>query len=359
MNIPPRSKRLLNIELLRIVAMLMVLNLHANFSSFDLPVINKDGLAASLGRNAWESLCMCAVNVFVMISGWFGIKPSIRGFANFMWQVFYIVGICVIVEILFFNGSVAFSELMKPLGLYKGGGWFVPSYIVLYILAPILNKYVADTPEKNIRNMLVCFFLFELIWEFTGSVNFLHKGYAPISFIGLYILAAYLRKRKTKLKTGTALTGFFLCCIAITLTMSYDNIAQTTLLVSFEFYSSPFVIAAATFLLLSFTGLPESAFRKRPWEKLIPWLSTSCFAVYLIHVGTPFAFHLYVTTVKETYYAHPGIVGALCVAGIILGVFFGAILIDKPRVWIWRHFLLPLFKQKETSKTKESEAMVG
>lgn len=153
--------------------------------------------------------------------------------------------------------------------------------------------------------MLVCFFLFELIWEFTGSVNFLHKGYAPISFIGLYILAAYLRKRKTKLKTGTALTGFFLCCIAITLTMSYDNIAQTTLLVSFEFYSSPFVIAAAAFLLLSFTGLPESVFRKRPWEKLIPWLSTSCFAVYLIHVGTPFAFHLYVTTVKETYYAHP------------------------------------------------------
>lgn len=355
----PQSKRLLNIELLRIIAMFMVLNLHANFLSFKNPSLAIEGINSIIARDLWESLCLCAVNVFVMISGWFGIKFSIRGFANFMWQVFYIVCLLSLVNIFILHEPINHKIILMPLGLYGGGGWFVPAYIFLYLIAPALNLLVEHTPRKTLRLILIVFFILETIWGMTNPSDFFQAGYSPTSFIGLYLLAAFLRRSNKRIKSSSAFILYLICTLAVASILIFETITSNTILGFFYSYASILVIAAAAFLLLSFTGLQESAFHKRPWEKIIPWLSTSCFAVYLLHVGTPFALKFYTTTIRESYYAHPGIVGALCVAGIILGVFFAAILIDRPRVWIWRSFLLPLFGQKETSKTKENEAMIG
>ncbi len=79
------KQRLVSFELLRIFAMLMVLGLHANFAALHVPDAYSILTFSGIGRVLCQSLCIVAVNVFVMISGWFGIKPSMRGFCNFMW----------------------------------------------------------------------------------------------------------------------------------------------------------------------------------------------------------------------------------------------------------------------------------
>ncbi len=63
------KRRLISIELLRVVAMLMVMTLHANFMGIGTPtadtVLKVDGIL----RTLLQSLCICAVDTLVMISG--------------------------------------------------------------------------------------------------------------------------------------------------------------------------------------------------------------------------------------------------------------------------------------------------
>lgn len=352
------TKRILNFELLRVVAMLMVLCLHANFMTFHHPTMSDSPVSVFL-RSEWQSLCLVAVNTFVMISGWFGIRPSIKGFSNFMWQVFYIIGLSVAVEIVIFNVPVTYQLILGCFGLYASGGWFVGAYLALYFVAPFLNGYIKNTSDSKILMSLIAFFVFEVIFGATG-VRFVNFGYSPYSFIGLYILSGYLRKKQFRIRPSVAF-GLYFLCTAVSGVFTFvifltNNITMRDAVLA---YTNPLIIAGAAFLLLSFAGIDPAKFERRPWSKIIPWLSTSCFAVYLLHVGTSFMSKMYCNAIRGGFYSHPGIIGGLIVVGIILGVFFGAIIIDKPRVWIWRHVLLRFFDKKVTSKEKEEEAMVG
>ena len=69
-----------NIELIRSIAMFMILLLHANFVALSYPSIDEieiSPITQSL-RLILESLCIVSVSIFIYISGWFKIKPSIK-----------------------------------------------------------------------------------------------------------------------------------------------------------------------------------------------------------------------------------------------------------------------------------------
>lgn len=69
-----------NFELLRIIAMFMVLVLHADFQALGEPTradIISSPLTSSL-KVFFEMASIVAVNVFVLISGWFGIRGSLH-----------------------------------------------------------------------------------------------------------------------------------------------------------------------------------------------------------------------------------------------------------------------------------------
>lgn len=118
------AERKINFEILRVLAMIMVLGLHANFTALKSPsadtILSIDGIL----RTYLEAICFVAVNTFVMISGWFGIKPTLKGFFNFIWQVVYLVGILLVVGVIFFNVPNSYRTILHIIGLF-GGGWMV------------------------------------------------------------------------------------------------------------------------------------------------------------------------------------------------------------------------------------------
>ena len=71
-------KRQSNIEALRLLSMLMVLNLH----SFWGYVHNHGSVVFQAFDFFRESTSICAVNVFILISGYFGIKWKVKSFFN-------------------------------------------------------------------------------------------------------------------------------------------------------------------------------------------------------------------------------------------------------------------------------------
>lgn len=71
------SQRLSNMELLRIISMLMVLAVHFDGASLGLPQLSGN-VDRMNGRRAWqlatESITIIGVNCFTLLSGYFGIK---------------------------------------------------------------------------------------------------------------------------------------------------------------------------------------------------------------------------------------------------------------------------------------------
>lgn len=336
------KQRQVSIELLRVLAMLMVLTLHANFIGIEKPNVNTIMTDDGVARAIIQSLCICAVNTFVMISGWFGIHPSVRGFANFMWQVCYFVGLSYLAFFIFNGNPISYKNILSCIGLYDGGGWFVSAYIGLYILSPILNSFIKTARSKSIMLFLVAFFIFEFLWGNTLSVGFIIGGYSTFSFIGIYILAGLLRKVNYRIKPKFAVLLYLLTCILngvlyiISVRLGYEAVASILLN-----YINPLVIASAAFLLLAFVNMSDP---KRLWlRSLILWLGASCFAAYLLHVGTSLSSTLYLDSINLIHSGHSWYYGLVLVFLFILAVFVFAVLLDQPRKLIWKYILSPFF----------------
>jgi len=142
--------------------MLLILVLHANFLAFRFPTneaIHSQPLT-SLGQVWSEALAIVGVNVFVLISGYFGIKARVKGIVSLLFQAFfYTVGVY---STLVFLGQESFnlSEFMGSLmPLNRKAEWFLPTYLSLMIFSPLLNAIAQRTSEEELRRYLLAFAL--------------------------------------------------------------------------------------------------------------------------------------------------------------------------------------------------------
>ena len=195
MNDIIKKERLSNIELLRLLAMFLVLVVHADFFSLGTPT-QEDVIstpASAFFRFFFESLSIVCVNVFVLISGWFGIRPSAKGFCNFIFQcLFFLVGIYIVV-LIFGLTSLSAKGIAGCLVLLKWN-WFIKAYMGLYILSPVLNTFINNTEKKTFKKVLISFFAFQTIYSWVSDgAAFFENGYSTLSFMGLYLLARYTK----------------------------------------------------------------------------------------------------------------------------------------------------------------------
>ena len=176
-----KGPRQSNFELLRIIAMLLVLVVHADFLANGTPSSHEfisDPLNA-FTRTVIQSIAIVCVNVFVLISGWFGIKPSLKGISSFIFQcLFFYVGIYII-NVLFFKAPVSIIELRKCLFFAPESGlWFVLAYVMLYILSPILNTFINSIPKIQYKRFLMYFIVFQSFIWMGGVRPFLNRDMA-------------------------------------------------------------------------------------------------------------------------------------------------------------------------------------
>lgn len=194
--------RLSNFECLRIVAMIMVVLVHCNYYSLT-PVTGNDvhnAPVSSFVRILAEQLCFICVNVFVLISGWFGLKPTIKGGAAIIFQVIFWGALILIIGIIL-NVPLEIKSILQV--FYFGAAyWFIPAYLLLYILSPVLNQFINNSSSKTIFATLLSFFVFEFAFGWEIDFAKFDGGLTTISFIGLYLLARYVRLYSNKLTSS-------------------------------------------------------------------------------------------------------------------------------------------------------------
>ena len=184
-----------NLELLRIVAMLLVLLVHYIPTRSEITPENFQlDMWGTILNIELKSLAFVCVNCFILVSGYFGIKFKFKSFSNLLfqtafWGIFCIAGAlyCPLVDVPQFNVVRAFIESLS-------WGWFVKGYIILFVMSPVLNAFIASTNANTLGKYLTAFYLLSTIGGyFLGFPDF-RKGMSALSLIGIYLIGAYLHK---------------------------------------------------------------------------------------------------------------------------------------------------------------------
>lgn len=166
---PVKKLRLSNMEVLRIVSMCFVMLSHCLDGSLGIPA-KEDFISAPADAGIRLFLsCSCAicVNVFVLISGWFGIHTSAKGLFKLVFQCAF-MAIAVYVGLLLVGNHYSIKESVSIIA-NPNNWWFVYAYILLYIMAPILNAFVESAGKRQYQILLVSFFVFQTLYGFWNS----------------------------------------------------------------------------------------------------------------------------------------------------------------------------------------------
>lgn len=334
-----------NIELLRIISMFLVLVSHASYSSLEPPTHEEilGSVNSSLLRGISESLSEVCVNVFVLVSGWYGIKVRTIRFLELIFQVLFIsIAIYAIMRMLGLTRTMNINEWKEVLLFKHLGYWFVRAYIILYMFAPVLNAFVDNVSKKQHGAFLVVFFLIQTFYGFYNYGGWYAGGFSPLSFMGLYLLARYMRiypNKYTQFNKYLDLSLYFIislfttiCSLAFTFLF---NKGGTVLFL----YSSPLVIVSSVFFFLFFTKL---SFQSRK----VNWIAASCFAVYLVHTS-PCLFHpYYLDVVRYWFDTESRTQFVLYTSELIIAYFVLSVLFDKIRIIVWLLFTMIFIKNK-------------
>ncbi|MDE6766967.1 MAG: acyltransferase, partial [Eubacterium sp.] len=294
------SSRNYGIDLLRMLAMAMVVMLHVLLRS---KLIDDTTPLTLKYEVLWfiEIFCYCAVDCFVLISGYVCLNTKFRlsRIVSLWVQVaFY----SVIFEILYqiVQGSFDYEWLIRSfLPVTSNGYWFFTQYFVLSFLIPFLNKMVKSITLRQSAALagVLMFFL-----SFMSTVNkspipviggsgkdlfATGNGYTLIWLMAVYILGAVLKRfdESGKLKNikPVCMIATMLACTVIMWGIKYicdsqSEPIETKFIIN---YISPFVVMIAAALLIFFSKIKISL----AFQKIIAFLSPAAFGVYVIHVN--------------------------------------------------------------------------
>lgn len=261
-------KRQLNIELLRIFAMVLILLWHI-LIHFTPP--------HSLIATILYKVCVFIsfhVDVFVLITGYFGILTPKRTFSRtLLLCVFYAFGCNLVSEAL--GKGFSWHEVLMPLS--HSPWWFLKVYLLLVLISPLLEVFVRHANSRQFYSILGIVAFVDIYFGFILHLApYYNHGYDIFNFVLLYFLGCTLRRNNCltlKLKTRIYIPAilFFICCVIRWKVQPYKSD------IWFD-YNSPLALTMAISVFCLFLQLKVPSC----FTKFIKFISSSAISVYLI-----------------------------------------------------------------------------
>lgn len=293
------SKRQANFELLRIVAMFMIISLH---------YLVKGGIAVpfpfAAGENpagafAWlmEAFCIVAVNCYVLLSGYFltesGWKPG---------RIRSLLGQVLFYSLLIPIFLMAFGVVpVSKLGVYDWIGflfpfgtehyWFATAYFVMYLFAPFLAAGLEKIEKRELQILLVLllvsFSLEKTVLPLRLATD--RYGYDFGWFLCLFVVAGYIRKYGIRWleKPSHAVAGYVTACLCTWMLALFSNTLGGKGSSAFTYYADMLYsynhllcLAASVSLFYVFRNMHIGEGR---FAQAVRRLAPYTFGVYLLH----------------------------------------------------------------------------
>lgn len=285
------NKRNYGIDLLRILAMFMVVNLH---------VLGHGGVLGGVQLGsvrymvAWflEASTLCAVNVYALISGYVGGTSKFR-FSR-------LLGLWL--QVVFYTVLITFFYTIKnpeqiTLSMWKNAlfpictkqYWYITGYFGLYLMLPFIRCIIDKITLKDAKIwgiiLLVFFSIFPSVLQ-TDPFN-IANGYSMLWLCTLYIVGACIKKYNF-LSKWSHQRVVLLYCISVIFSwgskLVLANFIPKNDEKSYEMmlmqYISPTIILASIALLVLFARIN---FENKILIRLVTIISPATLGVYIIH----------------------------------------------------------------------------
>lgn len=358
-----RKKRLANIELLRILAMVLIVANHFTGHGLKLMDYEFDN-PCSIFNWLVRGIGYMGTNLFILISAYFLCKSNFKSKGLLLlWAqtLFYSVILYLITYILGWHSLDIKGVALSFIPLISSQYWFVTCYAALYILSPFLNKFIEALVIAGERVYLTfCFVLllfFSVIPSFFYFSQWINWGGSSgiVWFVVLYFIGGYIRnflkidEIKVKKEKVWIVTIILWCLPLISkLIIAYTtNFVFGTVIGSSIFYVKNSIILVPA-SIMTFIAFFTFDIKNEKIVRSINWIASGIFSVYLIHDNGFVREHLWRYVVR---YIHPDSYSLIYETFIvIISIFCVCLLIDIIRKYIFKLLGYTSLPQKLTSR---------
>ena len=286
-------------DLLRIFAMFFIVVHHLTINNIGLSAIENGVDMGLLGQYLGTSFVDCfviiGVNIFFMLSGFFGInlKPRKIFLLIFKVYIYWILagGIAMAIGNVPATSAVeVIKYLVKGISKY----WFILMYMLLMIFAPALNVIANEIVKRKggVGYFVFLTTLFFLVVGFIADYFYpilgTNRGYSVIWAAVPYLYGRIIALKGDKLKKSPLFwTGAYLVFTLANYAVIAPLIGTGHGKVAWHFYSynNPFVLASSICFFMAFWSAKPITNEKA--AKVISFVGVHTLAVYLWHSNNP------------------------------------------------------------------------
>lgn len=333
------------IDLLRIVSMYMITILH---------VCGQGGAMVRIASHpatyyaCWllETMCMCAVNCYGLISGYVGVKSTFRPWKILLlWLQVWFWSVLIFLGLSSFHPEWVTPEIARKVffpASFKTY-WYFSAYAALFFLTPFINRGIAALTKKMRCGLMLALFLVFSVWTmvpkaFSADFLSLVGGYSFVWIFLLYVWGACLRENETQApKKRTCLLMYFsMVLLAWIYKILMENATRSMFGEArygrvFVTYTAPTMVICGFCLFFFFR---ELSLRKTV-SKLIRRLSGAAFGVYIIHTHPL----IWENILKNAFSYLRYMKTPLVIAPVMLaaaGIFAACMLLEQARMVLFR-----------------------
>jgi len=293
------------------------------------------------------------VNCFILISGYYGIKFKIKGLiALYLSCLFYgLVGQLVHL----YGGSTIDKHFFYDIFfcLSHNNWWFIRCYVILYLVAPLLNKAIESLDKRNFQLIILLLTIANVYFGYFWRSPYTNTtGYCAEHFIYVYMIGAYLKHHvnivPTKHKRYGALITYIVCALIWGIC---SNLNYKYSIPHWEAYAynNPIILLGAISLFICFSTLSIK-------NRYINWMASSVLAAYLIqdhkYIGYDIIYPYMQSLSMSLKYSNV-IVTILFIFVVSIFFLIACVLLDKLRNISLARPILSLFDKKTFTYEKK------
>lgn len=285
-----------NMELLRIIAMMMVVTLHYLIKGEAAVSLADDFTILNILLWLVKALCIVATNVYVLISGYFFVEAE--------WKIWRLLGLWF--QLMFYSLGVPVLCYALGLGevrqwnkydwfnvifpLQMEHYWFMTAYVVLYLCIPVLSQGVKHLSKRQHQLVILCVLLVfsipkSILPIFIPTDSY---GYDFGWFFCLFLIASYIRLYGIPFLENpkkAVISYFALAVVLWALAVLYGGLSRKGISLSYAMdmtycYNHILVLLASVALFYTFLDVKIPQGRA---AKLICKISSYTLGVYLLH----------------------------------------------------------------------------
>ena len=387
------KERNYGLDVLRCVAMIMVVILHFLDKGGLLRTLSDEGNFTAKDVTAWllEALCIVAVNLYMLMSGYLLYQGRFRlsrllGLVGKVWLYSVMVGFIGIALGTPAEPVDTYFKLRLLFPISMNTYWFMTAYIFFYMLVPVLGIAARAMTRTQMKVMLGCLIFFHVIIKSITPAQLTvdASGMDAMWYVVLFFVSVYIRRFCSKNVTevvqsngtvaessnglsGNSVTYVLLYVVAALLIFGeamalrtvYIKTGSLSYILNISYaYNHVLVLLASVLLFIAFlkAKIPSGI------GKVFAFLGKYSLGVYLLHENLSVRYAWEPLLGSGRAASPVGVIGTSVLAGVV--VFISGVIVDLIGTKIAGFMLYlikkaPVFKKIALAVSKADSAFDG